>query len=949
MSEWFSAFSNAYSGGEKIFFFSNHKGILHAVVRMLIEDINDKCEMHMRAKKEECYQCGVRYDWQYDVQVRRYQQLINGILVIDGDVTHEMKEKMSSCNTEWVSHPLVCVSPTVGAGIDFTCEHFDKAFGFCSPHSVPARGLNQMRGRVRKLRARECHVYIDETDEFAVRILKNVEASYSNPLFNIPDATADLNAGIDETGVAPDEGGNVVDLRRNSSSSSSASNSASSVAGLSTTTDDSSVMSDVDDDGPGDQENPRRRRTEAISLALEGRSKPMDVEGIIREKLEGRQIIAEDLYNDGLTTGVMMMSIPVGTRALATVLAHNEVEARRSAKCLRSAIYRILFAGNPNANITISLEHDPDDHILFLIRLRGVMLNLHNGKVEAKVNSLTKPGSRPDGPVQMAVETSAVLENGKISDPRVGGDANPRVVAAARDFRELVNVLGLDVDGVMPLNYARGLSKHLESGPIKKAVNLVLDGVLTPELLGRYTAIENPNQVVSIENYTGQVTENHATTHDVRAGPGLRRVWLNHLMYLCGYPVRPPGVYNAELDARVPANHNGRKFNVPYVSGQAHDFLARSRLNEAVAQDWLKAHLDTFESLFGNRSGELLRKIFSEGAGAAERPEGAKLLPGVKKLTSAMMGRWYGLTMRGCSSSRKRKRGDVDDDANSGRPAAAAVDSSIEKLDGRGRVSVGVVQPVAGNDDFSLPPVECSIRNSPFCVGRRRHAGEEAGGGCRNLWDALPGDVVLQLSFAHAYALRKSVDGGKTNSYRELWTDIFNSVDDIFTRMGIVPVFRRYCLAGETKSPACLEQQERLAQARAEAQRFGPEYSRVRLRTLELRMTRENNERAAALDSKKSPEQQGNERSLSMAYASLKPKQAARVKAGIARLDGAIETRFLGNRTGIDIIRAINRLDHVTILGANVDAMKKAMSQHVITEQDKRAQARREGELGGET
>lgn len=91
------------------------------------------------------------------------------ILVIDADVTGEEKQDLANCNKTWVKRRLVMISPTVGAGIDFTENHFHRSFGYGIHNSCCARGLNQMRGRCRVVKSGECHMSFKENTRYGTK------------------------------------------------------------------------------------------------------------------------------------------------------------------------------------------------------------------------------------------------------------------------------------------------------------------------------------------------------------------------------------------------------------------------------------------------------------------------------------------------------------------------------------------------------------------------------------------------------------------------------------------------------------------------------------------------------------------------------------------------------------------------------------------------------------
>lgn len=101
-----------------------------------------------------------------DPVVRQCRDVLSRMLLIDADIPESEKKKLSRCNEEWVKYRVVFISPTVGAGIDFTVPHFHKSFGYCIHGSCSARGINQMRGRCRNVIDGECHLYVNENKQY---------------------------------------------------------------------------------------------------------------------------------------------------------------------------------------------------------------------------------------------------------------------------------------------------------------------------------------------------------------------------------------------------------------------------------------------------------------------------------------------------------------------------------------------------------------------------------------------------------------------------------------------------------------------------------------------------------------------------------------------------------------------------------------------------------------
>lgn len=73
----------------------------------------------------------------------------------------ELKRKLQTVNELWIQYDCVIASPTVEAGVDFNVEHFDKMYVVLASGSTSQRGLNQMTGRVRKLKNLNISVFLN--------------------------------------------------------------------------------------------------------------------------------------------------------------------------------------------------------------------------------------------------------------------------------------------------------------------------------------------------------------------------------------------------------------------------------------------------------------------------------------------------------------------------------------------------------------------------------------------------------------------------------------------------------------------------------------------------------------------------------------------------------------------------------------------------------------------
>jgi hypothetical protein len=89
------------------------------------------------------------------------QAILMNIEVIDVNTDEKKKDRMTNANNEWNRYRVLAISPTIGAGIDYSGENFDSTFIYACNHSCSARSLNQMRGRVRYPRSMKTHIFFE--------------------------------------------------------------------------------------------------------------------------------------------------------------------------------------------------------------------------------------------------------------------------------------------------------------------------------------------------------------------------------------------------------------------------------------------------------------------------------------------------------------------------------------------------------------------------------------------------------------------------------------------------------------------------------------------------------------------------------------------------------------------------------------------------------------------
>jgi len=108
------------------------------------------------------------------------------------------KEEVARCNEEWIGYDVVIYSPTVGAGVDFNPvqPHFDAIFAFGVSTSNPCSEFMQMIGRVRKVKDKVVHVYLQDLSPTRYTFHCNREYIHSeleksNEMLNIPATVND--------------------------------------------------------------------------------------------------------------------------------------------------------------------------------------------------------------------------------------------------------------------------------------------------------------------------------------------------------------------------------------------------------------------------------------------------------------------------------------------------------------------------------------------------------------------------------------------------------------------------------------------------------------------------------------------------------------------------------------------------------------------------------------
>lgn len=167
--EWKDAMTRMLMQGKNVFFFSNDKAFMRRLERYLRDLFTTTRNERITAVSVDNMRVMTLDDLQTDPVVEACNDVLANMLVIDADTSETEKRKLTRCNEEWVSKRVVMISPTVGAGIDFTEKHFHATFGYATHSSCSARSWNQMRGRCRVTIDGECHVYIHDNIEYDLK------------------------------------------------------------------------------------------------------------------------------------------------------------------------------------------------------------------------------------------------------------------------------------------------------------------------------------------------------------------------------------------------------------------------------------------------------------------------------------------------------------------------------------------------------------------------------------------------------------------------------------------------------------------------------------------------------------------------------------------------------------------------------------------------------------
>lgn len=96
-------------------------------------------------------------------------------LIINSNTDDMIKEELYDVNELFSKHQLIAYSPTMGPGVDYNVEHFDKIYGYMCNGSVCARDYFQMLFRIRKVRNKKIVIYAKNLKQSTLPRIKTFE------------------------------------------------------------------------------------------------------------------------------------------------------------------------------------------------------------------------------------------------------------------------------------------------------------------------------------------------------------------------------------------------------------------------------------------------------------------------------------------------------------------------------------------------------------------------------------------------------------------------------------------------------------------------------------------------------------------------------------------------------------------------------------------------------
>lgn len=741
-AEWYNQLLSYLVAGRNIFYFSNNKKHMRAIKCMLVGDLH---ALHDKRVRELIHEDS-NADLDADHKIRMLTETITGITIIDADVTEKQKKAMTNCNSLWTKFKMVMISPTVGAGIDFTALHFHAAFGYGTSRSCSARGLNQMRGRVRQLIMHECHMYIaDNADLGLEKVIRDIHIQeHINP----PNEEDNINDAYIEIREHEDE--NEFDEN----------------------TDRDQVLTLV-----GAINQLRQSRVYYLSDALQ-----MDI------------VNNEFLFTTAATIDDL----------LENILAFNTIERNRSQQCFRIEFIKILQIGDPDVDyrfvskfnyglnkshridlmnlmkkddagiLAMIAKQDEVSRDTFLLYQRndrsggnptttgGVAVSSSEHSVDCAMNpnvsSQDLPSSTTDDDnnnnnnesipgvateqQSSAIEMTSMLPPNSVSNEKEMAAFlkknktklfyNLRTSMPTDLWEQLLRIGGGDdmMDKVRNFTYILGtdtttLYNHaMGSGTLRDMEIVIEDIDNNNNNNGDADNNVNNDEVIRIKQRTAQ---------EIWPSNMMIRFWANTLLYACGFMISHPREYD---------NDSNPLDILPGIGcGSGHSAISEQRLRDNDIQEWLN-----------RRAPFIMRNLHIRQSMGRNIPK-----PGdqwenkhVKQLTKQMFINCFNLDIKMCSYKRNSKR----------RKRKRPTDTSLASVDGESLASSSngsAVLSKGAYDDSILSVCEVisdkgeepffSERNCP----KKAHVHGENVTGCGRLFHVADSSLAVMLSLSYLY------------------------------------------------------------------------------------------------------------------------------------------------------------------------------------------------------
>lgn len=596
-AEWFAALIGVLLEGKNVFFFSNNKTRMRAIRELVFKEL-----VRLRGERlRELAGTGRAAYWQDDKVVATINDVLaDRVLLIDQSATMRKKRaQATSCNDIWTNYRMVMISPTVGAGIDFTADHFHVAFGWATSHSCSARGLNQMRGRVRRLLEGHVHVFIKDNADAELRAELRAEygAAAEAAVAESNPRAADRGEPSDGTRTRPGAGRKRM---REVAVAGQAHQDGMNAADAAFAT--SEARADL---GGRVGRRAASRWGGATTLA-----------GALLELMHDQRCYVADqttFTEEGLIDGgypVLASRVELIADTLRMTLALNMVEANRSLACFRAEFIRVLRASDPSCRYTFRPEYNHDKNLRYQEEVR---LCEEVDAAGAQIAAAAQPEVSPEEHATLlaeergataeavAVATGAAEPSAESALPR-GAEENRRALILNRaDVAAFYGLHGLD-QGICEQLLRHGWSGQSRAQVENFAYLLCVDmdtlhraafrrgqglGSVHVATYSRTDAGGPEVELTAPAAEPGrEIGFNQVTAQEIWPLRHRMRWWVSLLLWATGFDLPTP------LELNAPPQHAARPVPPPpgYVlipglgCGSAHTAVAKARLANPVVQ-----------------------------------------------------------------------------------------------------------------------------------------------------------------------------------------------------------------------------------------------------------------------------------------------------------------------------------------------------------------------------